>query len=52
MDDRALRATIGLSIRIRIYQLLQSFGPEIEKEEWFRYERGLESIDIHYFTKS
>jgi len=41
MDDRALRATIGLSAS-EFNQLVQGFGPEIEKEGWRRYERGFE----------
>jgi len=41
MDDRALRATIGLSAS-EFNQLAQSFGPEIEKEGWHRYERDFE----------
>jgi len=41
MDDRALRATIGLSAS-EFNQLAQSFGPEIEKEGWRRYEMGFE----------
>jgi hypothetical protein len=41
MDDRALRATIGLSAS-EFNQLAQSSGPEIEKEGWNRYERGFE----------
>ena len=36
MDDRALRATIGLSAS-EFNQLALSFGPEIEKEGWHRY---------------
>jgi hypothetical protein len=35
MDDRALRATIGLSAS-EFNQLVQRFGPEIEKEGWHR----------------
>ena len=41
MDDRALRATIGLSAS-KFNQLALSFGPEIEKERWFRYEIDFE----------
>jgi hypothetical protein len=41
MDDRALRGSIGLSVS-EFNQLAQSFAQEIEKEEWFRYERGIE----------
>jgi hypothetical protein len=41
MDDRILRATIGLSAS-EFNQLAQSFGPEIEKEGWCRYDRGFE----------
>jgi hypothetical protein len=41
MDDRALRATIGLSSS-EFNQLVQRFGLEIEKERWNRYERGFE----------
>ena len=41
MDDRTLRATIGLSAS-EFNQLAQSFGPEIEKEGWCRYKRGFE----------
>ena len=41
MDDRALRATIGLSAS-EFNQLARSFGPEIEKEKWNRYEMGFE----------
>jgi hypothetical protein len=36
-----LRATIGLSVS-EFNQLVLSFGQEIEKEEWYRYERGIE----------
>ena len=41
MDDRALRATIGLSAS-EFNQLVQRFGPEIEKEGWHRYEIDFE----------
>jgi hypothetical protein len=41
MDDRALRATIGLSAS-EFNQLALSFGPEIEKEGWHRYEIDFE----------
>ncbi|HID20004.1 MAG TPA: hypothetical protein EYP28_03565 [Methanophagales archaeon] len=41
MDDRALRATIGLTTS-EFNQLAQGFGPEIEKEGWLRYESGFE----------
>nr|QNO54943.1 hypothetical protein MCEIKFBD_00004 [Methanosarcinales archaeon ANME-1 ERB7] len=41
MDDRVLRATIELSAS-EFNQLAQSFGPEIEKEGWRRYERDFE----------
>jgi hypothetical protein len=41
MDDRALKATIGLSIS-EFNHLVLSFSQEIEKEEWYRYERGIE----------
>ncbi len=41
MDDRALRATICLSA-LEFNQRVPSFGPEIEKEGWRRYEMGFE----------
>jgi hypothetical protein len=41
MDDRALRATIGLSAS-EFNQLVQGFGLEIEKERWSRYKICLE----------
>jgi len=41
MDDRGLRATIGLSAS-EFNQLVQRFGPEMEKEGWHRYERDFE----------
>ena len=41
MDDRALRATIGLSAS-EFNQLAQRFGPEIEKEGLGRYEIDFE----------
>ena len=43
MEDRTLRATIGLSAS-EFNQLTPRFGPEkeIEKEGWRRYERGFE----------
>ena len=41
MDDRVLRATIGLSAS-EFNQLALSFGPEIEKEGWHRYKRDFE----------
>jgi hypothetical protein len=40
-DDRVIKATIGLSAS-EFNQLVQSFAQEIEKEEWYRYERGIE----------
>jgi hypothetical protein len=40
-DDGAMKATIGLSAS-EFDQLAQSFGPEIEKEGWHRYEKGFE----------
>ena len=41
LDDRALRATIGLSAS-EFNQLAQRFGPEIEKEGWCRCEIDFE----------
>ncbi|MGB7000737.1 MAG: transposase family protein [Halobacteriota archaeon] len=40
-DDRVIRTTIGISAS-EFDQLAQSFAQEIEKEEWFRYEKGIE----------
>jgi hypothetical protein len=43
-DDRVIRATIGLSAS-EFNQLVQSFGQELQKERWIRYEIGVKRGD-------
>jgi len=43
-SDRLMRATAGLSAR-EFNQLVQSFGQELQKEGWIRYEIGVKRGD-------
>jgi hypothetical protein len=43
-SDRLIRATTGLSA-LEFNQLVQSFGQELQKERWVRYEIGVKQGD-------
>ena len=49
-SDRLMRATAGLSAR-EFNQLVQSFGQELQKEGWSRYEIGVKRGDRERKTR-